>query len=226
MVSCLFLACQVNADIVFALDESGSVLEPNFDNVRQFVIDFISTLEIGPNDNQIGAISFDDDSTIEFGLDDHDNLGDLMTYINGIPYNGGLTNIRDALCDLYLMFTNPIYGARLLDTSVLRVGIVITDGEPNSPGNSCNFGSVVEGGNTLRAAVPPIIVFALGVGNSISFNTLEDIATVPEFVFNASSFDPAQLECVRVMQEEAICFSCKFQVANIYIAKAQENDVA
>ena len=47
------------ADIVFLLDESGSVGSSDFRKALKFVKNVVEKLEIGPNDVQIGVLTFE-----------------------------------------------------------------------------------------------------------------------------------------------------------------------
>ena len=47
--------CQTRGiDLIFVLDSSGSVGSSNFRNVRIFVSNLVSQLEIGPDNTQVG----------------------------------------------------------------------------------------------------------------------------------------------------------------------------
>ena len=176
--------------------------------MRNFVAEFVNRLEIGPDDNQVGVITFSSSAQLVFGLDMHSTNSDLREAIQNIFYTGGGTNIPDALCELLTTFNSSTSGVRF-DTSVFKVAILMTDGQSGGGTNPCSFQSVSEAAIAVHTVSPPILVFAFGVGSSFSEQDLRDIASGPEFVFEASSFSSAQLECVRSIQEDQICHTSK-----------------
>ena len=203
-----YAGCRVNSDILFILDVSGSIGSTNFDSVRNFAADFVSGLEIGPNDNQVGVITFSSSAQLVFGLDTYSSNSDLQQAIQNIAYTGGGTNIPAALCELLTTFNSNTSGVRI-DISVFKVAILMTDGQSASSSNPCNFQSVSEAAMAIHAVFPPILVFAFGVGSSYNEQDVIDIASGPEFVSEALSFSSAQLECVQNIQENQICHTSK-----------------
>ena len=50
--------CNVGADIMFVLDESGSIGSVNYVNEKNFVVQVIDNLVIGPDANRVGVITY------------------------------------------------------------------------------------------------------------------------------------------------------------------------
>jgi len=67
-VSFFLAACNINSDIFFVLDSSGSIGAQDFREVRSFVHEFVNSIRIGPDDNQVGVISFSDTARVDFYL--------------------------------------------------------------------------------------------------------------------------------------------------------------
>ena len=66
----LFIESSVTrADVVFLLDESGSICGPHFTDIIKFVKDVVGQLEIGHDKTRVGALTFGSDSRIIFNLD-------------------------------------------------------------------------------------------------------------------------------------------------------------
>ena len=87
---CYFPDCGTKpADIHFLLDASGSVGMPDFQKQLQFVKQFASGFNIGPQNVQIGATIFSSNPTNVFWMNDHPNKADLLNAIDNIPYPGG-----------------------------------------------------------------------------------------------------------------------------------------
>ena len=193
--------CQVKNDIMIVLDESGSISSMDFQSAKQFVLQYISNLRIGPNDNRVGLITFSSYATLRFRLDTYNSASLLEQAVENVFQNRGFTNIPAALCELHNAF---IRDARR-DNTVFRVGIVMTDGKSNENQNPCGYQTVAEAAEAIRNTTEPILVFAFGVGTAYSRQDIRNIASGDEFVGEASSFSTAQLECVQRSQEDKIC---------------------
>lgn len=176
--------------------------------MRTFVGQFVDDLVIGPNNNQIGIITFSDDARVEFTLSTHNDSASLGQAISSINYFGGSTNIPNALCQLITSYNDSTFGARSV-ADVFRVAILMTDGQSNRNRNPCGFQTVSEAAAALHATIPPIVVFAFGVGDDYDPRDVREIASRPELVSFAQSFGVSQLECVQATQEDDICFSSK-----------------
>ncbi|XP_064382743.1 collagen alpha-5(VI) chain-like isoform X2 [Halichondria panicea] len=198
--------CQVNSDIIFVLDESGSIGDLNFELVKGYVLQYLSSLKIGPNENQVGVITFSDNAMLRFKLNANGNTLSLQRAIQGLRYRGGSTNIPAALCALSQAFLSNSSGARS-DNTIFRVAILMTDGKSstnNSP-NPCGFTSVADAAAAIHGSASPITTFAFGVGSSFSYNDLQVIASGDQYIGIASSFTGGQLSCVQTNQEDRIC---------------------
>lgn len=210
MINYSFLGCKVNSDIIFILDASGSIGRSNFDSVRNFVLQYLNSFNIGPNDNQIGVITFSSSARVEFALNTYRDRASLGQAISNIAYIDGGTNIPDALCQLIQSYSSNSSGARP-DTNVFRVAVLMTDGQSNQNENSCNFASVAEAAMAVHAASPPIVVLAFGVGDEYNPQDVIDIASRPEYVASAQSFGISQLDCVQTTQQDDICYKSKYE---------------
>ena len=60
--------CQTSVDLVFVLDNSGSVGETNFRKVKDFVKSVIDFFIIGVNNTHVSVVTNDTDTHIEFNL--------------------------------------------------------------------------------------------------------------------------------------------------------------
>ena len=64
-------ACSGYADLVVALDTSGSVRPERFPDVKNFVKDIVSNLEIGEDKTHVGVVTWSDDANLEFQLNQY-----------------------------------------------------------------------------------------------------------------------------------------------------------
>ena len=172
------------------------------------MIQFTDGIDISPTQNQIGVILFSDRARLLFGLNAYTDKTSLVQAVRGIPYIDDATNIPDALCQLITSYTDNSLGARL-EAGVFQVAILMTDGQSNRDSNPCGFSSVSEAANAVRTVLPQVTVFAFGVGDEYNEQDVINIASRPDYVGVAQSFDLSQLLCVQAAQENDICFTSK-----------------
>ena len=82
---CILTACLVRADVVFALDASGSCGPENFQKQLDFLTDMAVGLNLRNSTNRMGLVSFADEGVLQFGLD---SFNDTVGVVDGIaqPY--------------------------------------------------------------------------------------------------------------------------------------------
>lgn len=95
------VACSHGADVVFALDGSGSIGFDNFQLMTQFVGMVIQTLDIdssadGPTTSRVGLVTFSDSAVLQFNLDRYTTKADLLQAVN-VPYLTGSTHTELAI---------------------------------------------------------------------------------------------------------------------------------
>ena len=111
------------------LDASGSVGRYTFNSVvKQFIIDFISNFQVGPNDTEVGVIVFSGTAWVEFFLNSYSTRSEVESAVQNMHYPGGGTNTADGLYKLIQEGYTVNHGARLSSDSILRLAVVITDG--------------------------------------------------------------------------------------------------
>ena len=188
------------------LDTSGSIGAADFESVKNFTIDFVNTLKIGPNDTQVGVILFGYTATVEFYLNSYSTKETLLDAMQSITYRGGDTNTVDGLCKLVSEGYTTQHGARLSSASVFRLAVVMTDGRSNEVLSNCSFQSTLEAAEAVHKFEPSILVYAIGVTNNVNFQELAAIATRPEYISNISSFDSHLLQEIQQQQTYDLCY--------------------
>ena len=93
--------CTTGADVVFALDASGSIMFSNFQLMINFVSTVVQSLDIdsssnGPSISRVGLITFGDYAQIQFNLNAFSTKSNLLQALN-VPYAAGKTNTADAI---------------------------------------------------------------------------------------------------------------------------------
>ncbi|KAM3613790.1 uncharacterized protein V6R79_005100 [Siganus canaliculatus] len=181
------------ADIVFIIDESGSITTENFKLVRAFLHSVVSGMEVGPNRVRVGIVMYNDRPTAQVYLDSFNLKSELLEFIKILPYRGGGTNTGAAL-----KFTKDNVfvkrrGSRK-DKGVQQVAVVITDGESQD--------KVATAAADLRR--DGVTVYAVGVKNANEAE-LKSIASYPtnKHMFIVDSF--AKLKPLEQSLQKIVC---------------------
>uniref|UniRef100_A0A8P4KD98 Collagen type VI alpha 6 chain n=1 Tax=Dicentrarchus labrax TaxID=13489 RepID=A0A8P4KD98_DICLA len=116
------------ADIVFIVDESGSIGTPNFQLVRTFLHSIVSGLEVSPSKVRVGVVMYNDRPTAQVYLNSFNDKDELLKFIKILPYRGGGTNTGAALKFARESVFIKDKGSRK-DKGVQQVAVVITDGK-------------------------------------------------------------------------------------------------
>ena len=91
-------ACvQASADLVFLLDSSGSMSTSEFQQMKDFVKDFISDADVDGGNVRVAVNVFSKESNIEFNLNTHSSKADILAAVDAIDYKGGSTNVADGI---------------------------------------------------------------------------------------------------------------------------------
>ena len=192
--------CEVNTDIIFVIDSSGSIGESDYRNVLDAVNNYVAELKIGREDNQVGLIIFSDDAMIIFNLNTYTDKSELQQAINNTQYIGSRTDTAAGLQQLIDVGYTVEAGARLKSQTVLRVAIVLTDGRSND--KSETFAAA----KRVHDFTPAILVYAVGVGDNVDQTELEAIATDKAFIESIADFDPSNLRRSQDERTYQICF--------------------
>ncbi|XP_044062815.1 collagen alpha-6(VI) chain-like [Siniperca chuatsi] len=163
------------ADIFFLMDDSGSIGNEDFYDMKKFIIEFLHVFRIGPHHVRMGLVKYSDAATLEFDLTTHSDVVKLEKAVKGIAHKGGGTNTGKALLSMGPYFEDA---KRTRGHNVPRYLIVITDGKSSD--------KVLAPAESLRAQ--DVVIYAVGVKDS-NVTELEQIAGDPERTFFVSNFD-------------------------------------
>ncbi|XP_027145041.1 integrin alpha-M-like isoform X1 [Larimichthys crocea] len=186
--------CQIEADIAFLLDGSGSVNSNDFQRMKVFVKDLVRSF-VG-QDTQFAISQFSTGFKVHYYFNTF-STQNWQGQIDGIRQLGGWTYTANAIKRVVQDVFSPYRGAR---PKVKRVLIVITDGESNDRND-------LRGASNL-AGNAKIVRFAIGVGSAFdktdAKEELKTIASSPpdEHVFQVGNF--GALETIRNNLQEKI----------------------
>ncbi|MEQ2191314.1 hypothetical protein XENOCAPTIV_026363, partial [Xenoophorus captivus] len=191
------------ADIVFIVDESGSIGDQNFQLVRSFLYSIISGLEISPKRVRVGIVMYNNEPRAQVYLNTFKKKDELLNFINILPYNGGGTNTGAALNFSRENVFITEKGSRK-DKGVEQVAVVITDGESQD--------NVIQAAADLRRA--GVTVYSVGVQNA-NEHELRQMASYPpqKHVFIVDSF--AKLKSLEQSLQKTLCYNIIHQAVSV-----------
>ena len=189
-------------ELFFVTDESGSVTYDNYQIMKQFVYDITNAYEIGPDDVQVGLLSYSSSHTFQFFLNTYTTKSSILSAINALQYRGGGTNTAGALNAIRSEAFTEVNGARPASEGVPRVVIVITDGF------SQNMAATLSAASGLHE--DGYIVFAVGISGA-NIDELNGIASDPSYVSFVDSFDQNVLRALQQSISEEACVG-KYQM--------------
>lgn len=191
------------ADIVFIVDESGSIGNKNFQLMRSFLHSIVSGLEIGQNRVRVGIVTYNDNPTAQIYLDTFSDGDELLNFIKILPYHGGGTNTGAAINFTRENLFIKEVGSRK-DNGIQQVAVVITDGESQD--------RVIEAAAELRRA--GVTIYSIGVKNA-KVAELNQIASHPpeKHVFIVDSF--TKLRALERMLQRTLCYNIIHQAVAV-----------
>ena len=202
MLLCNYVECSVKSDVVFVIDSSISVTKQDFEKAKKFIHNFTESLST--DGNKVGVIVFETTARNPLPLENItvDNKGEILQTINNISHVQGLTNTADGLCKL----TQQNW--RRNNFGVLKVAIVLTDGNPYGSQNSMDCGGNTEHViKSLRTNYSDILIFAVGIGSSEFYTELSLIASKPHLISALQNYSDRELSILNGGLRYQICYT-------------------
>jgi len=115
-------------DIVFVVDESGSIGSSNFARAKSFLSQLVTRLDINSRRTRVGLVTYSSNVRRRFYLSSYSTVTSVRSAILRLPYSRGNTNTVAAL--------NYVRRSMLLSSRgdrsyVDNVVVVLTDGKSN-----------------------------------------------------------------------------------------------
>ncbi|CAL8248632.1 unnamed protein product [Lota lota] len=189
------------ADVVFIVDESGSIGGANFQLMRTFLHKMVESLDVETNRVRVGIVMYNDNPTGQVYLDTFNDKNELLQFIKMLPYHGGGTKTGLALKFARQNVFVKERGGRK-SQGVQQVAVVITDGQSQDEVDK-------EAADLRRDGVT---VYAIGIKNA-NKTQLVQMASHPwtKHVYNVDSF--VKLKTLQKSLEKIICHNI-FRKAN------------
>uniref|UniRef100_A0A8C6BKP5 Matrilin-2 n=1 Tax=Monodon monoceros TaxID=40151 RepID=A0A8C6BKP5_MONMO len=182
------------ADVVFIIDSSRSVNTHDYAKVKEFIVDILQFLDIGPDVTRVGLLQYGSTVKNEFSLKTFKRKSEVEHAVKRMRHlsTGTMTGLAIQYA-LNIAFSEA-EGARPLRENVPRVIMIVTDGRPQD--------SVAE--VAAKARDTGILIFAIGVGQ-VDFNTLKTIGSEPheDHVFLVANF--SQIESLTSVFQNKLC---------------------
>ena len=130
---CLFIctiACGIGGiDLVFVVDESGSIGETHFQLFREFIENVSSVLNFGQSNSRVAIISFDNSPRLVFNLHRYTERPPFVQAVRSLSYSGGGTDIAEALNFLRHTAQNGSLG---INDNNRQIAMFMTDGQSDA----------------------------------------------------------------------------------------------
>ncbi|XP_026645581.1 matrilin-2 isoform X3 [Microtus ochrogaster] len=182
------------ADLVFIIDSSRSVNAHDYSKVKEFILDILQFLDIGPDVTRVGLLQYGSTVKNEFSLKTFKRKSEVERAVRRMRHlsTGTMTGLAIQYA-LNIAFSEA-EGARPLRENVPRVMMIVTDGRPQD--------SVAE--VAAKARDTGILIFAIGVGQ-VDLNTLKAIGSEPhkDHVFLVANF--SQIESLTSVFQNKLC---------------------
>ena len=153
------------------VDQSGSIQEPNWSLVKEFILEIVNNFNVGYDQTRVGLVTFGNQGIVRFDLTTHLTSSDIARAIRSIGAGNGNTNTYLGL----LRMRTQCFGTTGDRPDVANVAIVITDGV-----------STVQRTQTIpeaeRAHAEGIQVFTVGVTDEVNLDEVRAISSPPREV--------------------------------------------
>ncbi|XP_034337929.2 uncharacterized protein [Magallana gigas] len=170
-------SCASKGDIVFLLDESGSIGYSNFERIKSFVSTIVGQFSVGNDTNQFSVVSFESFAREIFPLNRYQTVSSIQSAISSISFSSGGTSIGSALDYARMYSFTTTRGAR---SDAAKIAVLITDGQS----------SLTDEPERLKAM--GVTIFCVGVGLGVDFQVLRSVATHNDYTY-LTTFDVLNL---------------------------------
>ncbi|XP_008518093.2 collagen alpha-4(VI) chain-like [Equus przewalskii] len=184
------------ADIYFLIDESGSINQEDFLEMKAFMKGVINEFHIGPDRVRFGVVQYSDGINSQIILSQYSTAARMKVAIDGIQQRGGGTMTGRALSNMARVFADT---AR---SNVPWYLLVITDGKSADP--------VAEAADALRG--DGVIIYAIGVRDA---NTIQLKEIAKDKMFFVHEFDSLKSIQQEVVRDVCSSETCKKRKADI-----------
>lgn len=199
--------CTSGADLLFVLDNSGSVrtcnpcnsTNDNWLKILHFVNNVTSNFVIDQKDTRVGLIKFSTTVKDVFFFNTYSNKYDIASRVLSTVFDGGLTNTASALSRAKNVHFTESKGDR---PDVANILVLVVDGKPS-------LSSALASTYARQMRNLGVSILVIGVGRFVTREMVSDYASLPK-VENETYWllsDFTELENVDIVSQisEVIC---------------------
>jgi len=117
------------SDIVFVVDESGSIGTSNFAKMKSFLSQLVSRLDIDSGKTRVGLVTYATTVRTRFNLNAYTTVASVQAAISSLSYSTGNTNTAAALAHVRTSMLTSAAGDRI---NVPNFVVLLTDGQSDS----------------------------------------------------------------------------------------------
>ncbi|KAK5890866.1 hypothetical protein CesoFtcFv8_014347 [Champsocephalus esox] len=174
-------------DIVFLVDGSTYIGSSNFPFMRDFIINVVNQLDVGPERVQIGLLQFADRPKIEFYLNSHSDRQEIVDKISQLRLSGGSVLNTGAAMNYALDNMFRVSTGSRRKQGVQQVLVLITGGPAQD-----QVKSVAD-----KLALAGVLTFTVSSGQADEA-LMRNVAFVPDLAYHETSFTslPALAESI------------------------------
>ncbi|XP_059146144.1 matrilin-2-like [Physella acuta] len=171
--------CKTLADIIFAMDASGSIGLDNYNIQLEYASRLVSQFNISKEAAQFGAVVFSTDVQELFDLNKYNNLKSIQQALLAAPYPGETTMLNLALEHIEEDKMFDVKSGGRPDS--VKTVLILTDGKSTDPVKTEAAVKVLKSHH--------IKIICVGIGDAVSDSELSKIATTPDDVYKAENFE-------------------------------------
>ncbi|XP_061195846.1 matrilin-2-like [Saccostrea echinata] len=163
-------------DLMFVMDESGSVGFANYKKMLRFVRDLLRNFKIGPSDMRVAMIKFGFYADLVFNFYNYVTFLDIRHTLQNMEsnYAGGGTDTAAGLRQAQII-------TRYSRPNAAKAAIVLTDGHSN------NWKATIDEAGSLQRTDTK--VFCVGIGRFVNLTELRIIASDPDSNYLVTTID-------------------------------------
>lgn len=180
LIKCCVETCRNHLDLVVIMDSSGSIQSNDFQEQKNFVNNFIQSLDLEFNRTRVGLINFSNQVETLFYLNDNLTRGEISRKVYSAKHFQLATQtdlaLKEANQNVLVVekgMRNPVYG-------VPKAVVIITDGASIDPEQTLSQA------NRLKHRGFNLI--AVGIGPLLNIKGLTDISSSLNDLFLANDF--------------------------------------
>ncbi|CAH2283003.1 collagen alpha-6(VI) chain-like [Pelobates cultripes] len=188
------------ADIVFLVESSDQIGEENFQNIKNFLHGFVSSLDVGINKVRVGLVQYSVDINPVFRLNKYSLKAEVLEEIQNFQFLGGEAYTGKALRYINNNFFVETAGSRAAD-NIAQILIMITSGE--------SADGILKAARDLKSKAISIYVTGPNVKDNAE---VQEVADGPseKFVHSIDTFDDSD-EIIKPLLDN-VCFSIEAQI--------------